>query len=159
MPERLLEPADFEALAEELLNHGSSFRFQASGMSMRPFILHGDLVVITPLSGAPPLKRGTVVLCRLAPNFLVVHRVIRVKVERGETRLLIQGDAILHPDGWIAVGQVLGVALSVVRGEHPMRLDSRLSQALAALWLWAEPLRPALLRVGQAVWQIMKRLH
>ena len=155
MSERHLATADFEALAEEILINGNSFRFQATGSSMRPFILNGDVVQIEPLAPAS-FKRGTIIFCRLSPNRLAVHRIVRVKEQVNEKLLLIQGDAMLQPDGWIPARQVIGVVSTVMRGSQVIRQDSPSNRAMSWLWIRAEPVRPVLLILVGAFWKFLK---
>ena len=140
MPELTLEHADFEALAKEILACANCLRFRASGSSMRPFIWDGDLIELYPL-GPGPLRRGDVVLCRLGPGRLVLHRIVRLEPSAAGPRLLIQGDARLAPDGSISAEAVLGRAVAVCHGTHRYSMDSRLVRSLVSVWMWLAPLR------------------
>ncbi len=146
MPDLLLEFDEFESLAASILREGQNLRFRARGASMHPFIQDGDLIEVQPI-GADPIHRGDVVFCRLPDNRLVVHRVIQV----GQSGLLIQGDALPHPDGHVPVENVHGrVALILHRGK-PLRLNSTGMIMLARGWHLLTILRQVPARLSSRV--------
>jgi len=104
----------FAELMTAVLEKGKSFRFQAAGASMSPFIRDGDILTIAPV--APGIRLGEVVAFRQPETErLAVHRV----VARGKARFLIRGDNSSQADGWVGVEQILG---HVRRIEHQGRL-------------------------------------
>ncbi len=135
----------FEVLAAEVLAQGHAIRFRAHGSSMRPFLRDGDSLEIQPLRGGA-FRCGEILLYRQAGGRLLVHRVARV---RGG-QLLMQGDALPAPDGWIGVEQVLGKA--VIRYRRGKRLDLTAPGWLGAgrLWAFLGPLRLWLLALWGA---------
>jgi signal peptidase I len=155
MPELSLEHADFEALARGVLATAGSLRFRASGGSMRPFIWNGDLVELGRV-GSKGLRRGDVVLCRLAEGRLALHRMVRVHAAEGE--FLLQGDARLAPDGWFPPQAVLGRVLYVWRGGRRVSLDNPLERALAGAWVALAPLRRGLFALARLFRQAGKAL-
>lgn len=80
-----------------------------SGISMWPFLKHGDSVFIQPTSGA--FRVGDVVLIRFSTR-LIIHRVTQIK--RGGS-IIAWGDFNLHPDPIAMSHQVIGVAQSIKR--------------------------------------------
>lgn len=101
----------FAELARAVLDRGVSFRFKAKGISMHPFIRHGDVITIFPISGSLP-RYGDVVACvRPRAYTLVVHRV----VGKHEGAFLIKGDNIAYPDGLIPMSNILGRVTKVER--------------------------------------------
>ena len=87
-----------------VLEKGMPFRFMARGVSMRPFIKNGDVITITPLSGAP-LSVGDVAIF-LCPDTgkAMVHRVVG---KQGDS-FLMKGDNSPCPDGLIPKSDILG---------------------------------------------------
>ena len=146
MAERLLDWAEFDALAAELLGRGSRLRFRARGTSMHPFIQDGDLVTVEAAAAGTP-RRGDIVLARLASGRLVVHRVRQV----GPDSLLVQGDAVPAPDGRLGLASVLGRVTAVERAGRPVRFERGLQRVLAGAWLALAPARRRLLKVRRAV--------
>ena len=146
MPGILLESEEFEELAVSILSMDQKLCFQARGESMRPFILSGDRVEVQPLHHIP-LNRGTVVLCRLNDSRLVVHRVTQATLNS----LLIQGDAMPYPDGYIPHKNVLGVVSNIYRKGKLIKFDSFWIKFLAGLWLQLTPIRQIGFRIIQKI--------
>ena len=140
MPERLITHEDFGALAGEVLKKGGSFRFQAHGSSMRPFILNGETIQLTPVA-ADRLHRGDIVLCWRSKDKLLLHRVIRIQKTIHGSSLLIQGDASCWPDGIIPGENVLGQATAVLRKGKWIPFNSPPWVFLSGLWLLSIPIR------------------
>lgn len=157
MSERILNFDDFSALADRILEKGNKLRFRANGNSMRPFIFDGNVVEISPC-GQGDLKKGDIILCRLERERLVLHRLVKLIVEDGNKRLLIQGDALPAPDGWLEVKQVLGLATSVYRGKRQIRLDGRSVLFFARIWMGLAPVRPVLIDLWHVLRGIKARL-
>jgi ribosomal-protein-alanine N-acetyltransferase len=148
-------------LLTAVVSRGAAFRFTARGASMRPFILDGDVLTVSPVHGSGP-RVGDVVavtMCRggtsadedgdpetsidallaadcdgvsdEAPDRRLV--VHRVVARRGE-RCLIRGDSCPQPDGWFPRLSIAGVVTRVERDGRPRKLGvGRLGQRLA--WL------------------------
>ena len=97
----------FAPLCEMLLGHGLPVRFPASGQSMQPNILDGDLVEIAPLL-AEKLQRGDIALTRTEDGF-VLHRVVEIDSD-GET-IVTRGDAGQQNDAptSAALGRVVAI--------------------------------------------------
>lgn len=121
---------------------GAAVRFPARGHSMRPAIRDGDVITVSPLGRLTP-RRGDVLAFRLPGQpRLLVHR---VRTRRGG-RLLLQGDGVGAPDGWVTAGDVLGIVTRVERGGAvrwwPDRLARpRLAGLYFALYAAWPPLR------------------
>jgi len=56
---RRLPMAVFTRLAKDVLGRGASFRFQARGNSMTPFIRDGDVIAIVPMRPPTALARAS----------------------------------------------------------------------------------------------------
>lgn len=104
------------------------------------------------------MKRGDVVLCKLEKDRLVLHRLVKIKVENGNKNLLIQGDALLIPDAWVAMGQVLGLATVVYRSEKRISLDGGFVIFLARIWMGLAPMRPLIIDLWHGLRGIKERL-
>ena len=107
-------PLSGPALAEliqAVLDKEKPFRFEARGTSMHPFIRHGDVITVSPLSGNVPRYGDIVAFVRPSSNQLVVHRV----VGKGDGSLLIKGDNNDHDDGFISSENILGYVTKVER--------------------------------------------
>lgn len=127
----------FAELAREILSKGGSLRFRARGLSMRPTIRDGDMLVIEPVDEMSESRLGDILLYQFERQ-LLVHRVVRKKRYEDQPNLLIQGDAVLQPDGWVNPHQVLGRVSQVERQGrtiHLNRIDQRTWGLLLALLL------------------------
>ena len=80
----------FVELIRAVLDRGVPFRFKAKGLSMHPFIRHGDVITITPLSENLPRYGDVVAFVRPRTFALVVHRV----VGKRDGAFLIKGDNV-----------------------------------------------------------------
>lgn len=140
MPERGLESDEFEALAVDILSANHSLRFRAHGGSMRPFIQNNDIIEVEAITPGA-LKRGDVILCRLANGRLLVHRIVRL----GLKAAMVQGDARAMPDGWVPLPQILGRAAVLDRNGRRFRFDSPWVTAAGRLWMALAPLRRLLI--------------
>jgi signal peptidase I len=147
VPERLITHEDFGALAGEVLRKGGSFHFQAHGGSMRPFILDGETIELTAVK-TDAIRRGEIILCWLAKDKLLLHRVIQVQKTPQGSSLLIQGDASCWPDGQIPLENVLGRAKAVFRKGKWISLNSIPYIYLSRLWLFSIPIRRLAARVA-----------
>ncbi len=138
-------------LIRAAVERGRPFRFQAPGLSMYPFIRHGDLVEISPIR--EPVRIGQVVAVAMPPDGrLVVHRVVR----RERTWVQTQGDNCDMPDAHVPMEDVLGVVTAVRRMGRRVRVPLGLTGSLLAWcqthgvgirphrWIWwaLQPLAP-----------------
>jgi hypothetical protein len=137
MRELGLEGAEFAALATEILDRGKKLHFRARGVSMGPFIRHGDVVEIQAVDPAR-VRHGDVILFQDREGHVFAHRVLRL-VRADEREVLItKGDALAQCDGPVSTGQLLGRVMAVERGRRRIRLDRFPLRFLGLLWtgLW-----------------------
>lgn len=87
-----LAAEDFLSLSQDILGQGHRLRFQATGHSMSPVILHGAILEVEPRPGTE-IRVGEVAFYRNPGGGLVAHRVVRKRFRRGRTIFLIKGDA------------------------------------------------------------------
>ncbi len=107
----------FAEILSSVIERGVPFRFQASGMSMSPFVRSGDVLTISPVTGT--LKLGEVVAFRLqAGGRFAVHRIIKM----ANHGFLIQGDNCAGPDGWMAPDSILGRVTRIERAGREIHL-------------------------------------
>lgn len=142
MSERLISFEEFESISTKILSSGMQLRFKANGSSMRPFIYDGDVVTIVRVE-VQRLKRGEVILARLESGRIVVHRILRCE---GQS-FLVQGDALLHPDGYVSYENILGKVVSINRAGREHYLDTGLNRLAVTIWVWFSPIRKQLLYV------------
>ncbi len=117
-------------LMRAVLEKGRSFRYEARGTSMHPFIQDGDVVTVGPLPGGGPRTGDVVAFVHPLTGGIRVHRVVRI--DRG--RYLLKGDNALGADGTLARDAILGLVVRIERGGRARRLRSMLhSAALARL--------------------------
>ncbi|MDD5371246.1 MAG: S26 family signal peptidase [Anaerolineaceae bacterium] len=140
MPDLLVDPIDFQKLATDILQSGNGLRFKALGTSMRPFILDGDLVEIEPVK-PEELDCGDVILCRLHPYLLVLHRVVAIR----DGAYIVQGDALVRPDGIVSSSDIVGRAHRILRDNQPIAINNTGTVLLVRVWLFMAPLRRILL--------------
>ena len=102
---------NFLPLVGEILAHGNSLRFKASGRSMLPVIKSGDIVEVGPLTNE--IIIGDILLYRNSRSEAVVHRMIgRV---RGENQVffLVKGDSSSETDELVSEAQILGKVIDI----------------------------------------------
>lgn len=112
-----LPNATFIDLMTAVLARGASFRFQARGFSMSPFIRDGDVLTLAP---APQrIRLGEVVsFINSCSSRLSVHR----SVQTGRKGYLIRGDNSPEPDGFVSHAGILGRVIRVERRGRRVRL-------------------------------------
>ncbi len=112
-------PSDkFAELMAAVLQNGTSFRFQASGSSMLPFIKDGDVLT---LSNSNKRKIGlgdVVAFIDPACNKLTIHRLVGIR----ENHFLIKADNSQRPDGWVGENAILGYIINIERLHRPIRM-------------------------------------
>ena len=114
---------------------------------MRPFIKNNDLLQIEEIN-CRALKRGNIVLCRLSNSRYVIHRIIKTT----PNELLIQGDSLILPDGWIPYSNVLGRVVLIKRNRRIIHLTGFWMEGIIHVWLI---IRPAL----ALIYRLLKQLH
>jgi hypothetical protein len=130
------------------LARGVSFRFEARGSSMSPFIRDRDVVTVAPLRGRRA-RLGEVVAFTGPDEGLVLHRVVARRPGLYETR----ADNSVSSDGLIPAPRVLGVVERVERRGHRVRIGLGPERALVAGLARARVLYPliAILRGARAL--------
>jgi hypothetical protein len=129
-----LNGTEFRDLAGQILNSGHRVRFQASGVSMQPFIQNRDILEVAPLAGKR-IKRGDVLMVDAGEGRLLVHRVVKLDRSDGVSIYLIKSDSCAAPDGWFRLENILGRIEVVVRGNR--RINLTLPSLQRKAWVWA----------------------
>ncbi len=142
MREIALRSPQFAELAAEVLRRGDRFRFRASGGSMVPFVLPGDVLTVTP--SWPRL--GEVALC-VQEGRAVAHRVVANRLVGGRVWLRTRGDAQTVCGRWVRPDDVLGRVVGLERSGRRIRLDRGLVPLAAGAWLRIFPLSARLVRL------------
>lgn len=125
----MIDNSAFPLLCTELLRSGQSVRFRATGASMGPAILDGDMVTVAPV--APhEVRRGDVILYT-SERGLTAHRV--VEFARVTATFITQGDASGSPREQVGEGAVLGRVASVARGGIRFPFSGPIGRHLACL--------------------------
>jgi signal peptidase I len=113
----------FAGLSSDILHQGKSLRFKARGVSMRPMVRDGDILLVQPVE-AGRIRVGDVILCSSQVDRVVIHRALRrLSSPDGET-FLVQGDQVVWPDGWIPQSQVYGRVAAIERAGVPIDMHS-----------------------------------
>ncbi|BDD87669.1 signal peptidase I [Desulfofustis limnaeus] len=106
-----LSGSALSALMQDVLARGASFRFQAKGGSMSPFVKDQDILTLTKVNPAT-IRVGDIAAVR-PPNrdTLIVHRVIRVS----NHAFLLKGDNNPTPDGIFSPDAIIGIVDTIER--------------------------------------------
>lgn len=103
------------SLMRAVLAQGADFRFQATGISMAPFIKNGDEIVIVPSSREKPALGKVVAFVRPSTGNLVVHRIIA----KEGSNFRIQGDnAVGRDTDLVEAEAILGCVVSIERDDQ-----------------------------------------
>lgn len=115
-------------LLQAVLDRGVPFRFYAKGQSMDPFIRNGDIITISPFSGAIPRIGDIVAFVHPESGKLIVHRVIR----KMDESFLTRGDGLQHSDGTIPMTNIIGFVAKVERNGRKVVFGLGLERLLIA---------------------------
>jgi uncharacterized repeat protein (TIGR01451 family) len=108
----------FAAVCEAVLRAGARVRFRASGQSMQPNVLDGDVVEIAAVERTA-LKRGDIALTRSGKR-LLLHRAVGRDGENGA--IVTRGDSTIADDA--PADAVLGKLTSIERGNQRFEADT-----------------------------------
>ena len=120
---------------KEILSSGKDVLFTINGNSMRPFMSHGDRVLISPVKGSK-LKLGQVVLANSQFGY-VLHRL----VWKTKSSLWLAGDNNLLQIEKVKHADVLGYGKYILAGEKKIIINSTSQTSLGLLWFLLRPLR------------------
>jgi len=115
----------FAALVEHVVGTGLSIRFRASGDSMYPTILNGDVITVAPVA-ADEIAHGDILLYRDGDRVLA-HRLVGIAAYGSETRFRLRGDSNATCDLPIAASQIVGRVKTVERRGRAIALHATLA--------------------------------
>jgi len=144
----------FRELSTEILKKGHVLRFQAWGISMHPFIKHGDIIKIKPVE-PEKLKAGDVIFYSVKERGFIAHRLIKkTKGRRGEPLFVTKGDSCPEFDGTISPSQVLGKVISIERNGKEISMENGIARLKNFLLSKASPFNYILYPIGRKVKRI-----
>jgi len=125
---------------KEYLAGGKEVLFTINGNSMRPFLAHGDKVLISPFQ-YKHLSYGKIILAKSAYGY-VLHRL----VWKNKSKIWLAGDNNLVQLEEVKKDEILGaVKYAVIDGEH-VDVHSFGRLFLAMIWFLIRPLRLVLFK-------------
>jgi len=117
------------------MNRGEIFRLNASGFSMRPEILPGDILEIAPVPAAD-IRVGDIAVFKSGEH-LIAHRIVGCNLGKGY--FIEKGDGKYRPFR-IYAGLVVGKVVALERGKRKIVLGGKTAAArsrIIAYWsLW-----------------------
>jgi hypothetical protein len=137
-----------------VLEKGKSFRFEATGSSMSPFIRDGDGITVSPLLGTSPRLGDAVAFIHPESGKLVVHRV----VGKRDGSYLIRGDSSSDCADLIPRAKVLGRVTRVERDGKRVYLGLGPERYLVAVMTRRGLLQPLLMPVWRLVRPVVRLL-
>lgn len=140
---------DIGRVLGDVLTRGGSFRFQARGFSMSPFIKAGDVVTVSPLSPDSARLGEVVAMSHPQTGILIIHRVIG----RVNGSVITRGDNTLKSDGEIRKQYLFGYVKKVERNGKRVYLGLGPERVLIALLSRNDLLVPIVL----TLWRIKHR--
>jgi len=120
---------------KEILSSGKDVLFTINGNSMRPFLSHGDKVLITP-HNFNDLKIGDIILAKSKFGY-VLHRLIW----KNKSKIYLVGDNNLVQIEEIEKNDILGIVKYAESNNKRINVQSFLHITLSILWFIFRPLR------------------
>lgn len=138
----MITDADILQEAIRLVSEGVSVTLPVNGNSMLPFIIGGRESVI--LCPPRPVDVGDVVLAWVDGNRYVVHRIIRIDIDR----LTLMGDGNLVGTEHCHVSDIKAVVTHVVDAHaRTYYIYNRWRCVAVRVWYWLRPVRRYLLAI------------
>jgi signal peptidase I len=141
------DSAEFDTLAQAILDEGLTLRFRAKGMSMHPFVRNGDLLHVR---AVPPdqVHIGELVLFRTAGSKMAVHRVLRRKRLGERIAFVIKGDRVEQPDGIVPAENILGRVIARERNGVRIDLTTPVRRLVKVGIAWLSPIWPVVMPIA-----------
>lgn len=115
MNKKKREEVSIKAIRDAINKYGK-FRFMVRGVSMFPFLIEGDEVIIEKVF-SEDLQKGDIAMY-IRDNLMIVHRIIKVYTTKQGRRLFIfRGDNLRYDDQPVWEEDVMGKATKVIRGD------------------------------------------
>ncbi len=127
-----------------LINEGRDVKLTVKGNSMRPFILHGDSVELSPITS---LEVGDIVLAQRTPKNFLVHRVIAISGDF----ITLRGDGNTNFTEEVMRHDIIAQATMIEHKKDGRQVDPRTpkQRRRAAIWQKLFPIRRYLLFFGR----------
>ncbi len=129
----------------DVVGRGESFRFQATGFSMSPFIKNGDLVTLSPLDLPSPRLGDVVAFTPPGSEKLILHRVVGKK----GASFYIKGDGLPRIDLLLPGEKILAKVVQVDRNGKRVHLGLGPERLLLALLSFQGLLLPMVMGCGR----------
>ncbi len=127
-----LSSSELANTSKDLLTAGYKIRFRATGESMIPVIMPGDLLTIAPTAG-DKVRLGQIVMIITDQGRTIVHRLVSLRAMGNKNLVQTCGDNSSVKDKPVEKQQVLGRIDEIQRGGK--RVDSsRFLNRMRALW-------------------------
>lgn len=144
---RKVTVANEELLPEitKILSEGSSIAIKAKGNSMLPFII-GDRDSVV-LQKKDKFAIGDIVLAEIAPNFFVLHRIVKIDGEN----IVLMGDGNLLGTEKCKKESIYGYVIAIIHDEKRIDCNSKSEQLKAKIWANLLPVRRYLLAIYRRI--------
>ena len=142
-----------EEFLRAVLAKGASFRFEARGFSMHPFIKDGEVITISPAQGGRLYSGDVVAFCHPETGRLTVHRI----VNKNAQGFLLRGDNCSEADGLVPAAGLLGRVTEVGGKNRIRRLGLGPERFFLALLSRYALLQPILDRIHQMLGPVLRR--
>jgi signal peptidase I len=145
---------DFLSISQETLERKGLFRFQAHGESMRPFILHNDILVIKSVNGVR-LHRGDIILHRQPSGQVIAHRIVLIKRNDVKvTTYVTKGDSLDYFDSPVGRKRIIGKVIALEREGNLKNLESTGNKAISRIWALISPTTSKSRPLLKAAWRL-----
>lgn len=129
----------------KMLSEGKRVTLKVKGNSMLPFIV-GDRDSVV-LQKQDIYNIGDIVLTEIAPKFFVLHRIIRIEVDK----ITLMGDGNLSGTEICTKENILGQAISIIKKGKSIDCNSKNEQRKAKIWKQLLPVRRYLLAIYRRI--------
>jgi phage repressor protein C with HTH and peptisase S24 domain len=115
-----LDPQQLTEVSTQILKAGHMVRFRAVGESMKPTIMEGDLLTVSPIENRKA-SLGQIVMFVNSSGRSLVHRIVSIKKVNGKRVVQTCGDNASLRDKAINDAQIIGIIYQASR--EGMRVD------------------------------------
>ncbi len=118
--------------SQDLLRSGYKIRFRATGDSMEPTIMAGDLITVAPIA-KNKIRPGQMVMIMSDKGRTIVHRIVSCKGKGRRKLIQTCGDNASVKDRPVEKQQVLGKIVEIQRAGKSVKPSCMLN-GVKALW-------------------------
>lgn len=135
----------------EMLNEGKDVRFNISGNSMFPLLVHHrDSVVLRKCNNE--LRKGDIILFKVSNYHHVLHRITKVLNDG----FITTGDGNLHRDGFVSNETVIAKAITIYRKDKVIDVSDWKWKFIFSIWMFLYPIRKELLYFIRKIHGLLK---